>query len=425
MRKTGLVILLFFAYVFGMNAQNLVHLCLGDSHDFGIPATSGSVYDWNIQNSSIATIISGNGTELITIKLNNAGVFKLVVQETNQDGCFGFDSVMVEIHDLPTADIIALGPLTFCKGNNVDLQLNTVESIFAWNNGVNNILNNITESGNYFATVMDNYGCSVNTNSIDVLVEENLNVDFTIDGFCIGNPTSFVNKSVLDTLAVMNYSWYLDNGVILYDDSTSYIFNDMGDYSVSFVAISDISCKDSIAKDFTIFGNPEANFTYNPFTVSTLYPQVSFTNTSLNATPILWTFNDTTTSLDENPALSFYDPGIHEVWLTVADDNRCIDSIQKYIKVYYDYVVHVPTAFTPNDDGNNDSFGPSGWRMEKYQSYQFIIYNQWGDKIFETTDVLEQWGGKGAPTGVYSWVLLITDELGAVRKENGLVTLIR
>ena len=189
-----------------MNAQNLVHLCLGDSHDFGIPATSGSVYDWNIQNSSIATIISGNGTELITIKLNNAGVFKLVVQETNQDGCFGFDSVMVEIHDLPTADIIALGPLTFCKGNNVDLQLNTVESIFAWNNGVNNILNNITESGNYFATVMDNYGCSVNTNSIDVLVEENLNVDFTIDGFCIGNPTSFVNKSVLDTLAVMNLS---------------------------------------------------------------------------------------------------------------------------------------------------------------------------------------------------------------------------
>ena len=108
-----------------MNAQNLVHLCVGDSHDFGIPATSGSVYDWNVQNSSIATIISGNGTELITIKLNSTGMFKLVVQETNQDGCFGFDSVMVEIHDLPTADIVALGPLTFCKGDNVDLQLNT------------------------------------------------------------------------------------------------------------------------------------------------------------------------------------------------------------------------------------------------------------------------------------------------------------
>ncbi|MBT6964888.1 MAG: hypothetical protein HOA01_01555, partial [Flavobacteriales bacterium] len=46
-------------------------------------------------------------------------------------------------------------------------------------------------------------------------------------------------------------------------------------------------------------------------------------------------------------------------------------------------------------------------------------------KVFETNDVLEQWGGIGAPTDVYSWVLLITDELGAVRKENGLVILIR
>ena len=94
-------------------------------------------------------------------------------------------------------------------------------------------------------------------------------------------------------------------------------------------------------------------------------------------------------------------------------------------KVYYDYILHVPTAFTPNDDGNNDFFGPSGWRMDKYKAYQFIIYNQWGDVVFETTDYLEQWDGLGAPSDVYSWILLITDELGAVRKENGFITLVR
>ena len=425
MRKLRLVILSFLVFAFNLKAQNIVHLCVGDTHNFGVPSTTGSVYNWNLQNNSIATIVSGNGTELITIDLNSTGVFKLVVEETNQDGCLGYDSVMVEIHDFPSADIVALGPLTFCNGDNVDLQLNTAESIFAWNNGVNNIVNNITVSGNYFATVTDNYGCSVNTNSIDVLVEENPNVDFTIDGFCVGIPTSFVNKSVVDPLAVMNYSWYLDNGAILYHDSTAYTYSNIGDYSVSFVAISDIYCKDSIAKDFTIFGNPEANFTYNPFTVSTLYPQVSFTNTSLNASPVLWTFNDTTTSVDESPVQSFYDPGIYEVWLIVEDDNQCIDSVQKQIKVYYDYILHVPTAFTPNDDGDNDTFGPSGYRMEKYQSYQLIIYNRWGDKVFETSDVFEWWDGAAAPTDVYSWALLITDELGAERKETGLVTLIR
>jgi len=63
--------------------------------------------------------------------------------------------------------------------------------------------------------------------------------------------------------------------------------------------------------------------------------------------------------------------------------------------------------------------------MEKYQSYQLIIYNRWGDKVFETSDVFEWWDGAAALTGVYSWALLITDELGAERKETGLVTLIR
>ena len=59
------------------------------------------------------------------------------------------------------------------------------------------------------------------------------------------------------------------------------------------------------------------------------------------------------------------------------------------------------------------------------QAYEFEIFNRWGDKVFETNDVFEWWDGAAAPTDVYSWALLITDELGAERKETGLVTLIR
>ena len=69
--------------------------------------------------------------------------------------------------------------------------------------------------------------------------------------------------------------------------------------------------------------------------------------------------------------------------LIVEDVNECIDSITKQIIMYYDFVLHVPTAFTPNNDGDNDTFGPSGLRMEKYQSYEFQIFNQWGERIFE------------------------------------------
>ena len=78
----------------------------------------------------------------------------------------------------------------------------------------------------------------------------------------------------------------------------------------------------------------------------------------------------------------------------------------------------IPTAFTPNNDSDNDTFGPSGLRMEKYKTYDFQIYNKWGDRIFQTNDINEWWDGNNAPAEVYNWVLVITDELGKVRKQS-------
>jgi gliding motility-associated-like protein len=130
-------------------------------------------------------------------------------------------------------------------------------------------------------------------------------------------------------------------------------------------------------------------------------------------------------SVIENPSHIYDDPGVYDVILIVKDINECADSITKHIIMYYDFILHVPTAFTPNDDGDNDLFGPQGLRMEKYESYAFYIYNQWGERIFETEDINEWWTGADFPAEVYSWLLIITDELGRVRKENGLVTLIK
>ena len=62
-------------------AQNIVHLCEGETaQNFAVPLTNGSTYTWTI-TSNIATIISGNGTEHIQIDLNNTGMFWLHVQE--------------------------------------------------------------------------------------------------------------------------------------------------------------------------------------------------------------------------------------------------------------------------------------------------------------------------------------------------------
>ena len=166
-------------------------------------------------------------------------------------------------------------------------------------------------------------------------------------------------------------------------------------------------------------------FEYNPFSVSTLKPEMNFITTTPNTNSVFWDFNDSTYSVLPNPVHAFEAAGTYDVWLTVTDSNMCIDSVMHRIIMYYDFIFHVPTAFTPNDDGDNDTFGPNGLRMEEYQSYEFTVFNRWGDRIFETTDINDWWDGADYPHGSYSWAIVIVDELGEVRKKVGEVLLIK
>ena len=416
---------MFIVFTTQVVAQNTIHLCVGESHNFGVPFTNGSTYDWKMQNTPIATITSGNGTEYITMSLNATGTFQLIVEELNANGCFGYDSVLVEIHEKPIAIISAVGPVQFCKGIDVLLQVNDIYDAYLWNDGSSASDLLVSSTGDYSVIVTNEFGCVNNSNSIHVDVQADLFADFDFEGVCANSPTTFISTSVSVGSVINTLSWDFGNGVQSYNDSVSYSYNIVGDYEVSLFVETVIGCKDSIVRTVSIFGNPKADFTYNPFTISTLNPEINFVNTSINGSPFLWGFGDSIYSIVEHPSHIYDNPGLYDVILIVKDVNECMDSITKQIIMYYDFVLHVPTAFTPNDDGLNGTFGPQGLRMDKYQSYEFHIYNQWGERVFETDDINEWWTGADFPAEVYSWHLIITDELGKVRKESGLVTLIK
>jgi hypothetical protein len=54
-----------------------------------------------------------------------------------------------------------------------------------------------------------------------------------------------------------------------------------------------------------------------------------------------------------------------------------------------------------------------------------VIYNRWGQLIFETSNPTEGWDGKDAPAGVYSWLISYSDMLVKVVKMRGSVTVVR
>ena len=127
-----------------------------------------------------------------------------------------------------------------------------------------------------------------------------------------------------------------------------------------------------------------------------------------------------------NSSITINNPGTY--WLEVTDQKNCKnkDSItvasKQCLKGFY-----VPTAFTPNRDGKNDLFRPLLFGNVK--KYQFIIYNRWGQVVFETTDVSKGWDGdlKGRTQSTNLFVWLCYYELEGEEKkfEKGTVVLIR
>jgi gliding motility-associated-like protein len=88
--------------------------------------------------------------------------------------------------------------------------------------------------------------------------------------------------------------------------------------------------------------------------------------------------------------------------------------------------IFIPNAFSPNGDGLNDVFLVYGFTIEKMQ---FAVYNQWGEKIFESFNQSIGWDGtfKGTtqPSGVYMYVCKMTLRDGKVVVRKGSINLIR
>ncbi len=85
-----------------------------------------------------------------------------------------------------------------------------------------------------------------------------------------------------------------------------------------------------------------------------------------------------------------------------------------------------PNAFTPNGDGNNDCFGIKRWGSAIVQ--EFIIYNRWGQKVFQANTPGQCWdgtmSGKPQDAGGYIYVIRAKTLCGEVSRK-GMVMLIR
>ena len=112
------------------------------------------------------------------------------------------------------------------------------------------------------------------------------------------------------------------------------------------------------------------------------------------------------------------------VAVNAQDEN--VTSTSNQVELYNPLAIYLPTAFSPNNDGVNDSFGAVGNGIE---DYELQIFNRWGNKVFESNDIDNKWDGSDngddAEVGTYTYMVVAAGkEFGKVNK-SGFVTLVK
>jgi hypothetical protein len=91
-------------------------------------------------------------------------------------------------------------------------------------------------------------------------------------------------------------------------------------------------------------------------------------------------------------------------------------TLEQEMKVYF------PTAFSPNQDGLNDSFYPKTRFVKKFK---MGIYNIWGELVFTTTELSMPWLGDGQPNGTYTYLVEAEDFIGNSKQFRGQVAIVK
>jgi trimeric autotransporter adhesin len=88
--------------------------------------------------------------------------------------------------------------------------------------------------------------------------------------------------------------------------------------------------------------------------------------------------------------------------------------------------IYIPNSFSPNGDGTNDVLKVFSYSIKEMK---FVVFNQWGEKVYESTNMNMAWDGKfrgkDQPSGVYMYVAKFILLDNTVVERKGSVNLVR
>lgn len=302
--------------------------------------------------------------------------------------------------------------------------------------GMNSVPHTFPAPGPYTVRLIlnDTAYCN-NPEILDTVVRVASNVDAaftTPPSGCIPYNAAFTNTSV----GGVTFEWNFGDPASGADNTSTaanptHLYSTPGNYTVTMVAIDQFTCNKTDTARFTItvLDTPTAGFTYTPTTPQLNTPNI-FTNTSsTNSVRFLWLFGDgdtLATTSRANVTHQYNATGQFNACLVAFNQLGCPDTVCAVVNTLVEPALDVPNAFTPNSGDVNSVVMPRGFGIAKLK---FVIYNRWGQKMYETGNRNEGWNGKYKgviqPMDVYAYTLEVEFFDGTKSTKKGDITLIR
>ena len=317
----------------------------------------------------------------------------------NYGGCYNADTIY--IIQLPKPIINLGGDRQVCKNEKIELDDSNPNAPVKWSTNETTQKITVYAPGLFIARVDGNNGCiSIDSIFLDTLPSPVLN---------LGKDTNVCNGKNLVLNAGSEFTSYVWN-----NGSTGNFMEvlNSGIYWVKIKDHNNCNLYDTIA--IGMFQSPVLNMTDY---YEACEPTFTIEAPS-NFASYLWS--------DGSTAPSYLVTKYGTITLTVSDFHSC--STKKDIEIVNTCspIVFVPNAFTPNNDGVNDKLTPS---ILNVNTFEFQVYNRWGQIVFSTTELQSGWDGnyrnETAASDVYFYKLSYKGFDNITQVKQGNITLLK
>ena len=344
-----------------------------------LSGSGGVSYTWD---NSISDGVSFSPT---------VGTTTYTVTGTDANNCTNTDQIDVTVNPLP---IVSAGTdqTLVCEGDSI-LLFGTGAVSYTWDNSVVDSVKFTQSVGSITYNVLgtDVNGC-VNTDQVMVTVNP-------LPSFTLVNPQAVCSPKVVDltdtnliTSTIETLSYFMDSLSMQLLPSPDSIASS-GFYYIK--NTSSFGCEYILPIEVEIYSKPLASFFSSPSTLTNHNPTASMVNTSIGAVENKWYFDDGETSDEVNPTklFDYTSIGEHEIVLVVTSGDMCKDTSSLVIEMKEKLLYYIPNTFTPNKDEFNNVFLPVFTAGFDPYDFAMLIFNRWGELIFETHNSEVGWDG--------------------------------